>query len=291
MTETSSYPFDEVDLDVDAGPPEDPTEEEIAEGRRIVDELRRRAEAQRQPRGAVSWRLAGCLEVLRAEANAYNPTRDRGSDGTIGDAAHASRVSDHNPNAAGVVRALDLDIDGLPLAAAFERIRVSAVTGWLPQLRNGGYLILNRRITAPDWTHWNPYTGINPHTAHGHTSASVDAPSYDRRGPFQAFGPDPTPTPPPPPAGPGWVGPDLVGTGTGLRGTRGNNGARVAGLQDQLRTRFPLYAKGLTVDGWWGGQTTAVLAEFARRSGIVGADGATIGPQIAAALVRGGIRP
>jgi peptidoglycan hydrolase-like protein with peptidoglycan-binding domain len=67
-----------------------------------------------------------------------------------------------------------------------------------------------------------------------------------------------------------------------------SNGPRVAALQAFLRDRYSLYAKGLTVDGWYGQQTAGVLAEFAHRSGIPSADGLNIGPKLAAALTAAG---
>src|SRR5262245_17692709 len=42
------------------------------------------------------WRVARALERMRAQINAAFPQRSKDSDGTIGDAAHASRASDHN---------------------------------------------------------------------------------------------------------------------------------------------------------------------------------------------------
>src|ERR1044072_1775727 len=56
-----------------------------------------------------AWRAARSIEVLRNEVNAEFPGRDKASDGIIGNAEHASRQSDHNPNARGVVRAIDVD--------------------------------------------------------------------------------------------------------------------------------------------------------------------------------------
>jgi hypothetical protein len=84
------------------------------------------------------------------------------------------------------------------------------------------------------------------------------------------------------------TGPDLTGRGTTLRGDQGNNGPRVAVLQAFLRTRYPLYAKNLAADGWWGPATTAAIAEFGHRSNIPSADGRNIGPKLAAALYAAG---
>lgn len=61
-------------------------------------------------------------------------------------------------------------------------------------------------------------------------------------------------------------------------------------VQAFLRRYAPLYAGQLVVDGYWGPQTCGVLAEFARRTGIRGADGRNIGPQIARKLWVAGCR-
>ena len=55
--------------------------------------------------------MAKSLEVLLKQVNAQAPGRSKVSDGGIGDEEHSSRASDHNPNAAGVVQALDLTHD------------------------------------------------------------------------------------------------------------------------------------------------------------------------------------
>jgi hypothetical protein len=104
-----------------------------------------------------------------------------------------------------------------------------------------------------------------------------------------AAAPAPAPAPAPPaPAPRGFTGPDLTGRGAGLRGDVGNNGPRVAAVQTFLRTRYPLYAKNLASDGWWGPATTAAIAEFGHRSNIPSADGRNIGPKLAAALYAAG---
>lgn len=252
----------------------------------------------------VAWQLAPSLVVLRDEANATNPSRDKASDGTIGDARHQAEgnASDHNPwlvwNGVPWVRAEDLDTDGLDLPAAFEAARAKAAAGQLPQVVGGGYLILNGRITAPDFSEWRAYKGTDPHVLHGHVSVSTDPGRFTSRDPWGIFGgptpPPPAPAPapaPPAPAPTGWPGPDLVGVGLDLRGDQGNSGQRVANLQDFFRRTYSLYAKGLAVDGWWGPATTAVIREFAQRSGIRSADGLNIGPQIARKLYVAGARP
>lgn len=252
------------------------------------------------------YRLAACLVECREEANQANPRRDTSSDGTLGNAAHAGRGpgspewddSDHNPwlivAGKGVVRALDLDQDGLDLVTAFEEMRQLASAGALPQLVGGGYLIINGRITAYDFSGWRTYKGTNPHVLHGHISASRDPARFDDRRPWGVFGRRaPAPVQPPSevrPRGPGWTGPDLRGQGLLLRGEQGANGVRVARLQLFMRLTYPLYAKGLADDGWWGPKTSSVLRQFAQRTGIRSADGLNIGPQVARKLYLAGFR-
>jgi len=111
--------------------------------------------------------LAPSLVALRNEINARWPNRDKASDGWIGDASHAARKSDHNPDwdAGGVVRAIDADRDGINvaelLAATVRDHRVA-------------YVIWDRRIASAteDGTPWDwePYDGTNPHTQHVHIS-------------------------------------------------------------------------------------------------------------------------
>ncbi|MFA7238190.1 MAG: hypothetical protein WC058_15115, partial [Phycisphaeraceae bacterium] len=59
----------------------------------------------------MAWRLAKSIKTLLDQVNSENQHRRKDSDGGIGDAAHASRGSDHNPyiivKGQGVVRAFD----------------------------------------------------------------------------------------------------------------------------------------------------------------------------------------
>lgn len=109
-----------------------------------------------------SWRLAPSLAVLRDEVNRRWPQRSKRSDGTIGDAAHSARRSEHNPDGLGIVRAIDITAAGIqPMTL------VQAAIGD-PRVH---YVIFNRQI----WSRahgWRPrrYTGANSHTQHVHIS-------------------------------------------------------------------------------------------------------------------------
>lgn len=143
------------------------------------------------PRTARPWRNCLASVALVNEINQKYPNRDRASDGTIGDAAHAARTSDHNPwvvimeagREMGIVRARDIDRDGVPMADIMEYLRRRAEAGD-PRLTGGGYLIYNRRISSRDFKTWRVYNGSNPHTSHGHVSFSQDRAGYDSTAPW-----------------------------------------------------------------------------------------------------------
>jgi len=54
------------------------------------------------------WRVSRSIITLNNEVDARWPNRQHQSDGTIGDAAHRARISQHNPDSKGIVRALDI---------------------------------------------------------------------------------------------------------------------------------------------------------------------------------------
>lgn len=133
----------------------------------------------------VPWRVARSLLRLREQVNRRAPRRNKASDGTIGDARHCQRTSDHNPwvrdGSVGVVTALDITHDrrgGCDANTIAEAIRASRD----PRVK---YIIWNRRIansaaiggTLP-WV-WRPYNGQNPHTSHVHISVKPDKGNYD----------------------------------------------------------------------------------------------------------------
>jgi hypothetical protein len=123
--------------------------------------------------------LVPCLVALRSEFNATFPGRDRRSDGWIGDPAHQARDSDHNPDARGLVHAIDVDAD-LSAMADMQTF----VDHIVARCRSGAerrltYVIYNHRIASASrgWI-WRAYDGDNPHTAHAHLSAS-DTPARE----------------------------------------------------------------------------------------------------------------
>ena len=126
-----------------------------------------------------AWRLAESLKVLITQINTAYPTRNKASDGTIGDRAHAFTVSDHNPNSAGVVTAFDMTHDpsvGLDIASFSAKLVASRD----PRIK---YLIRNGQILIPanGWF-WVAYNGSNPHTSHLHISVGGN---YDNKALWQ----------------------------------------------------------------------------------------------------------
>lgn len=133
----------------------------------------------------MAWRTAHAIDELRNEVNRRWPNRSKVSDGTIGDAAHASRTSDHNPwikvNGVGVVRAIDITANGIDPDAYAEHLRALGKAGD-PRLTGGGYVIWNKRIASEKqgWA-WRRYTGANGHTKHIHLSLSTKPAGFDSR--------------------------------------------------------------------------------------------------------------
>lgn len=111
--------------------------------------------------------LAHSLVQLRAEIDHRWPVRDRSSDGWLGDAAHMSTVSEHNPDAKGCVHALDTDTSNVDKAQILAAAKVHPST-W--------YIICDKLIYRRKTGFVaEPYTGINPHYTHIHVSILLTA--------------------------------------------------------------------------------------------------------------------
>lgn len=114
----------------------------------------------------MAWRAAPSVAAILSQATALWPARATFADGTIGDAAHAARTSDHNPDSRGIVHAADLTHDpdhGVDCAVLSEAIRARRD----PRVK---YVIFNRRIFDGGVWAWQPYDGLSPHTEHMHVS-------------------------------------------------------------------------------------------------------------------------
>ena len=111
--------------------------------------------------------IAPAAQAILTQASALWPNRNRASDGTLGDPAHAARVSDHNPGHNGLVHAADLTHDpanSVDCNVLAEQIKDD------PRVK---YVIWNRRIWNPSISRtWRPYTGSNPHDHHMHVSVT-----------------------------------------------------------------------------------------------------------------------
>lgn len=130
-----------------------------------------------------NWVLTKGLTTWRSEINSVFPTRDKESDGSIGDTAHAQGTSGHNDEDSGhaefndwdglnEVRAIDVDKD-----LRNPKFTMEQLIQWLVTLGRAGtylpfrYFIFNGRIWRKS-TGWKTqtYTGPNKHDHHAHFS-------------------------------------------------------------------------------------------------------------------------
>ena len=116
-------------------------------------------------------KLCKAGQQLREQIDDLYADRSRKTDGWIADTRHSLRKSDHNPDANGIVRAIDItsDLGTHPeeAHALVEKIRKLAKRGD----KRIKYVIYDRRIASPilNWK-WRKYKGVNPHISHFHIS-------------------------------------------------------------------------------------------------------------------------
>jgi len=201
----------------------------------------------------MAWRLAKSLDRLRLQINVRSPGRNKASDGTIGDAAHASRSSDHNPwvkdGSIGVVTACDVTHD--PAGGCDAGVLADVlVASRDPRIK---YVIWNRRICSGDagpqpWT-WRKYTGTNPHDHHMHVSVKEGKASYDDVRDWAMPG-GAVPSAPSAPA-PKLSRPVIL---------MGSTGDDVKALQKRL---------SIEVDGMFGPKTDKAVRSFQKSAGLI----------------------
>ena len=115
--------------------------------------------------------------TLRDQIDRRWPRRDKSSDGWIGDKAHASRASDHNPNKAGVVHAIDIDenlgtyANGRTARLLANQLLDYAASG-LPGSSRLKYVVYENRIASGTYrkTFFRWRHGKYGHEAHIHIS-------------------------------------------------------------------------------------------------------------------------
>jgi hypothetical protein len=122
---------------------------------------------------------------LREQFDDSFPDRDRTSDGWIGDSRHGSRISDHNPDEQGWVRAIDIDRDLSGRAKPdlmpdlVDQIRKACQSGRETRI---SYIIFEGFIYSSKFKFIKrKYTGANKHNHHAHFSFKKEA---DLRGEF-----------------------------------------------------------------------------------------------------------
>jgi peptidoglycan hydrolase-like protein with peptidoglycan-binding domain len=191
--------------------------------------------------------------MLRDQVNAEFPQRNKSSDGTIGDAAHASRSSDHNAwikdGETGVVSGMDISHD--PKSGCDSYVLAQKLLDSRDDRIK--YIISNKRIASgsdgPSPWAWRRYTGSNPHDHHCHISVKSDKAHYDneRMWKFDATKPKHAAQPdyPAPPVKPVQAVPPTV--------RRGDHNETVKLLQSKLG-----FVKE-DVDGYFGAKTEAAV--------------------------------
>jgi hypothetical protein len=120
----------------------------------------------------MSWKLSRAAVQLREQIDDNYPERSRKSDGTIGDARHSARKSDHNPDKNGWVRAIDITADlGVSIDETSDLVEQIRKYAKRANKKRISYIIYNNRIASPilNWK-WRKYRGSNPHKAHFHVS-------------------------------------------------------------------------------------------------------------------------
>ncbi|WP_374224577.1 peptidoglycan-binding protein [Micromonospora sp. C51] len=232
---------------------------------------------------------------FRKEMNALAPKRDKSSDGSIGNTAHQSYPSGHNPDETGnperhdadninEVRAIDVDAD-FRVPGLSAQMVVAYLVG---RCRAGKerrliYIIYNRTIwSASSGWQARKYTGSNPHTSHIHLSGHPDGDDDGRPFGLASVMPKPKPAAGKPAPGPAIKFPLPAGYYFGPKtgpanSVSGHYGRKFAGHTDrywlqrwaiQLGKRGWAIGKGKTWlrrhgnDGRWGPEYQALVKRF-----------------------------
>jgi hypothetical protein len=120
-------------------------------------------------------RLSRAAIQLREQIDDSFPDRDRTSDGWIGDSRHSKVKSDHNPDAQGWVRAIDID-SNLDKSRGTSVYLADQLRAYAHKDGRINYVIhMGKICSRKSFWRWVNYRGFNKHTAHIHVSFTKDA--------------------------------------------------------------------------------------------------------------------
>lgn len=143
------------------------------------------------------WYKASWIPAFFSALDAIAPNRDRGTDGTIGDLAHSTGSSGHNPDDTPGVTAERQDDDTRPEVRAADAgmmLRspitmqqvVDAILAYPPDRNRLIYIIYDGYIwSATNGWKRAPYTGSDKHRTHVHLSGNPNSDLDDR--PWQSI--------------------------------------------------------------------------------------------------------
>lgn len=136
-------------------------------------------------------RLVAAGVKLRDQVNKRFPSRDKASDGWIGDQAHQARKSDHNPDARGWVHALDIDADLVPWSPKLSKRAARALADQLVEYARSGapgsdrlkYVVFDGQIASGTYStsFWTWRGSGYGHYHHIHVSFTDVRPLTGRR--------------------------------------------------------------------------------------------------------------
>mgnify|MGYP006279262349 CR=1 FL=1 len=135
--------------------------------------------------------------TLRAQIDKRWPKRDRRSDGWIGDKAHQARKSDHNPDARGIVHAIDIDADllgpgkGRQAAQRLANQIVAYAASGQPGSDRIKYVVYNDQVASGTYptSFWTWRGKGYGHYDHIHVSFTAAADNDGRKYPLPILSP------------------------------------------------------------------------------------------------------
>jgi hypothetical protein len=147
--------------------------------------------------GRMAWFKAAWIDPFFSALDTIAPNRDRRTDGTIGDLAHSTGTSGHNPDDTAGVKAERTDADtrpevraadaGIVLRTAITMQQVvDAILAYPPDRNRLIYIIFDGYVysAGSGWAR-RKYTGADPHRTHVHLSGHPDADNDGR--PWQSI--------------------------------------------------------------------------------------------------------